>query len=120
MLDQLGDPRRIGHVSLAPGHVLEVLGVQQPALHVVLQQVVDRLPEHPGGLHPTTWIWWLASQSPSSTNPAVVVRNVRVSLCRPPWPSGIRTHALTEALCTSSPAQRSMNLSTSLLPGRRL
>ncbi len=26
-------------------------GVEQPALHGVLEQVVDRLPKHPGGLH---------------------------------------------------------------------
>jgi hypothetical protein len=120
MLDQLGDPGRIRHIGLAAGHVLEVLGVQQPALEVVFQQVETGFQHTPVDSIPTTWTWWLASQSPSSTNPAVVVRNVRISLRRPPWPSGTPTHALTEALCTSSPAQRSMNLSTSLLLVLRL
>jgi hypothetical protein len=52
VLDQLADPHRIGHIRLAAGHVLEVLGVQQPALELILEQVVDRLPVHPGRLHP--------------------------------------------------------------------
>jgi hypothetical protein len=52
VLDRLGDPGRIGHIRLMPEHVPEMLGVQQPALDVVFQQVVDRLPAHPGGLHP--------------------------------------------------------------------
>jgi hypothetical protein len=47
MPDQLGDPGRVGHIGLAAGHVLEVLGVQQPALDVVFQQVLDRLPAAP-------------------------------------------------------------------------
>ncbi|HEV8649045.1 MAG TPA: hypothetical protein VG276_06465 [Actinomycetes bacterium] len=71
---------------------------------------------------PTTLTRWLASQSPSNTSPAVVVRNVRVSLRRSPGRSaGTRTHAVTDALCTSSPAQRSMSLSTpsSSLDGQR-
>ena len=43
--------------------------------------------------------------------PAVVVRNVRVWLCRSPGRcAGTRTHALTEALCTSSPATRWMSV----------
>jgi hypothetical protein len=51
VLDQLADPHRVGHVGLAAGDVLEVLGVQQPHLEVVLQQVVHRLPIDPGRLH---------------------------------------------------------------------
>ena len=52
VLDQLADPHRVGHVGLAPGHVAQVGGVEQPALEVVFQQVVHRPPVHPGGLHP--------------------------------------------------------------------
>ena len=116
VLDQLGDPGRIGHVGLAAGRVLEVLGVHQPALDVVFQQVVDRLPEHPGRLHPHHLDLVAGQPVPQQHQPGGGGPKTYGSRCaaRPP-PSGIRTHALTEALCTSSPAQRSMNLSTSLL-----
>jgi hypothetical protein len=50
--------------------------------------------------------------SPSSTSPAVVARNVLVSVRRPPCSPGTRTVAVTDALCTSSPAQRSISRST--------
>ena len=51
---------------------------------------------------PTTVTWWLVSQSRKVTSPAVVVRNVLVSLRRVRFGPGTRTHAVTEALCTSS------------------
>src|SRR4029453_12257374 len=64
----------------------------------------------------------LASHSASSPSPAVVVVNRRVSAWRPPWPSGTRTQAVTESLCTSRPAQRSTSVSicSPPPPGRRL
>ena len=65
-------------------------GIQQPALEVVFQQVGHRPPVHPGGLHPTTVTPKLASQSPSSTSPAVVARNDRVCCSRPPPGQGPR------------------------------
>jgi hypothetical protein len=34
VLDQLGDPGRIGHIGLAAGHMVQVRRVQQPALHL--------------------------------------------------------------------------------------
>jgi hypothetical protein len=37
VLDQLADPGRIRHISLAAGDVAEVPGVEQPARHGVLQ-----------------------------------------------------------------------------------
>jgi hypothetical protein len=52
VLDQLGDPGRVGHVGLAAGHVVQVGRVQQPALHLALQQLPDRLPVAAGRLHP--------------------------------------------------------------------
>ena len=52
MLDQLGDPGGIGHVGLAAGHVVQVGRVQQPALHLALEQLPHRLPIAPGRLHP--------------------------------------------------------------------
>jgi len=52
VLDQLGDPGRVGHVGLAAGHVVQVRRVQQPALHLALEQLPHRLPVAPGRLHP--------------------------------------------------------------------
>jgi hypothetical protein len=52
VFDQLTDPLRVLDIGLAPGNVAQVLGVEQPALHVILEQVVDRPPVHPGGLDP--------------------------------------------------------------------
>jgi hypothetical protein len=69
----------------------------------VLQQI------DPVDSTPTTVTPKLASQSPSSTSPAALARNVLVSAWRPPWSPGTRTVAVTDALCTSSPAQRSIS-----------
>jgi len=51
--DDLGQPHRIQLVGLgSAGHVLDVLGVEQPALEALgLQQVEHRLPVVGGGLH---------------------------------------------------------------------
>jgi hypothetical protein len=51
VLDQLRDPHRIGDVGLASRNVAHVHGVEQLALHRVLERVEHRPPEHPGGLH---------------------------------------------------------------------
>jgi hypothetical protein len=40
VLDELGDPRRVGDVGLALGDVAHVACVEQPALEVVLEHVV--------------------------------------------------------------------------------
>src|SRR5829696_9991593 len=37
VLDQLGDPGRVGHIGLPPRDVVQVGRVQQPALHLVLE-----------------------------------------------------------------------------------
>jgi hypothetical protein len=55
-----------------------------------------------------------ANQSLSSKSPRVVVANSRVSWWRPSLSLEIFTHAVTELLCTSSPAHLSIILSTSL------
>jgi hypothetical protein len=78
-----------------------------------------RVPVALGRLHPTRVTSKLASQTPSCTSPAVVVVNRRVSTWRPPWPSGTRTLAVTESLCTSRPAQRSTSVSRCLPPPPR-
>jgi hypothetical protein len=51
VLEQLAEPLGGLHVGPAAGHVLDVLGVHEPELEVVLEQVLDRLPIAAGGLH---------------------------------------------------------------------
>jgi hypothetical protein len=51
VLEQLAEPLGVPDVGLATGHVLDVLGVDEPELEVVLEQVVDRLPVDAGRLH---------------------------------------------------------------------
>src|SRR3954447_12869754 len=41
VFEQLGDPGRVGHVGLAAGHVVQMLGVEQPDLrNALLEQEV--------------------------------------------------------------------------------
>lgn len=50
--DHVGQPLGIGHVGLAPGDVLDVMGVAQPQLEALaFQGVVRRLPVHARRLH---------------------------------------------------------------------
>jgi hypothetical protein len=51
VLEQLAQPLRIGHIGLAPRHVLDLAGVAEQKLEVVLEQVPDRLPVDAGSLH---------------------------------------------------------------------
>ena len=50
-LHQLAQPLRVADVGLAARHVLDVAGVAQRQLEVVLEHVPDRLPIDAGGLH---------------------------------------------------------------------
>jgi hypothetical protein len=52
VLDLLGNAGRIGVVGITPRDVVRVGRVEQPALHLVLEEVPDRLPVAPGRLHP--------------------------------------------------------------------
>jgi hypothetical protein len=52
VLEQLADPLGVAHVRLAARDVAQLLGVQKPALPVVLEQVVDRPPVDAARLHP--------------------------------------------------------------------
>jgi hypothetical protein len=117
VLDHLGNPGRIGDIGLTTRDVVQVGCVEQPAAHLVLEQVAERLPVAPGRLHPD-WGHPVAGQPLGQhIRPAVVVVvNRRVSAWRPPWPSGTRTQAVTEPLCTSRPAQRSTSVSISPPP----
>lgn len=49
-LQQLRNPFRIGHVTLAPGALLQMPGVDQQQGEATLQNIPDRLPQHAGGL----------------------------------------------------------------------
>jgi hypothetical protein len=51
-LEQLAQPARVDHVALAPGHVVQVLGVDQPALEPPLEHREHGLPVDTGCLHP--------------------------------------------------------------------
>src|SRR5215469_12176128 len=51
VLEQLCQPRTVGHVGLAPRDLFELGGVDQEQLEVVLQHVVDRFPVDPGRIH---------------------------------------------------------------------
>jgi hypothetical protein len=50
-LGQLAQPRGVREIGLAPGHLLDMPGVDEHQLEVVLEDVPDRLPIHTGGLH---------------------------------------------------------------------
>lgn len=65
---------------------------------------------------PTTLTRCSTSQSRSASNARVIVRKVRVWLRRPPLPSGVRTHAVSDFLPMSNPAHRSMIVSTAPPP----
>jgi hypothetical protein len=65
--------------GLAAGHVVQVGGVEQPTLDLILEQLPDRLPLAAGRLHPDPGHPKLASHWASSTSPAVVVVTLRVS-----------------------------------------
>jgi hypothetical protein len=51
VLKQLAEPLGVLDVGLAAGHVLDVLGVNEPELEVVLEQVIDRPPLDARRLH---------------------------------------------------------------------
>jgi hypothetical protein len=52
MLDELADPLRVLDVGLSPGDVVQVLGVEQPALKAILERLEDGLPVHARRFHP--------------------------------------------------------------------
>lgn len=66
---QVGDPRRIVDIRLAPRHVADVLGIGEHELDLPLQQMPDRFPVPPGGLQgdvlQTVWGGTASSKSSS-------------------------------------------------------
>src|SRR3954463_16215942 len=127
-LSELAQPRRVAHIGLATRHLLDMTGVDEHQLKVVFEQVPDRLPIDPSGLHhdladaiggppnPPRPRPRAPRQSRSVNNPRTVVANSARCGSRPPAPSGTRTHAVTLALWTSSAATRSTI--TSITPSR--
>jgi hypothetical protein len=117
VLDQLGNPGRIGVVGITPRDVVHVGRVEQPALHLVLEEVPARLPVAPGRLHPHPdhpVAGWPA------TRPPLKVRGGRgepAGLGVAPTMAVGHPHAGGHRhLCTSKPAQRSTSVSISSPP----
>ena len=48
---QIGQPSRVVHIGLAPGHVLDMRRVGQHEFEVAFEHVPHGLPVHPGGFH---------------------------------------------------------------------
>jgi hypothetical protein len=48
---EIGNPLAIRHIRLAPGHPLDVRGVDQQHREAIFQQIIDRLPKYPRALH---------------------------------------------------------------------
>lgn len=57
MRQQVGDPRRIVHVTLASRHVADVHRVGQDQGEVLFEHVPDRLPVDAGGLQKLPFVW---------------------------------------------------------------
>ena len=108
MLEQLAQPLRVLHVGLAPGHVLDVLGVDQQQLEVVLEQVVDGLPVDARGLH--RHVRDAETLQPVAQRQQLTRSSSRTRRTAPrarPRRSGTCTQAVTCRLCTSSAQHRS-------------
>jgi hypothetical protein len=54
VLEQLAEPLGVLDVGLSAGHIVDVLGIHQQQVEIVLHQVVDRLPPTPGAPLNTT------------------------------------------------------------------
>jgi hypothetical protein len=117
-LGQLAQPHGVQLVRLGPaGDVLDIAGVDHPALDVVFEQVERRLPVGGGGSITHSVTSWHVSQSRSSSSADVVVANVRTSCSRRPGllPCGTRTHAVSVALPISSAATRATISASSVI-----
>jgi hypothetical protein len=57
-LEQPAQPGRVGHVGLATGDLLDMTGVDQQQLEVVLEHRPDRLPKTPVASIATCVTWW--------------------------------------------------------------
>jgi hypothetical protein len=114
---ELGQPDGVLPVRLRTArHVLDLVGVHQPALTLLLQQVKRRLPVRgrlspsPPGSPPGH-----TASPPAPGSDLVVVANVRTSWRRLPGLAscGTRTHATSVALPTASAATRSTRSTSS-------
>jgi hypothetical protein len=103
------------HRSSYRGRSLEVAGVEKPQPEIVFEHTVDRLPVDACSLHTHQRHLERSQPIPEQQKSLwVVVANSLISWRGPsPSPVAILTHAVTDALCTSSPAHRSTSLSKS-------
>ena len=101
-LGKLTQPRRVAHVGLAARDLLDVTGIDEHQLEVVLEDVPDRLPIHPGRLHDD--LRHAVRRQPIAQRQQPPHRRWNSARCgsRPPPAAGTRTHAVTLALWTSS------------------
>lgn len=102
---QIGQPFRSGDIRLAPGHSLDMLGVDEQQFTAPFQDIPNRFPIF-AVLSMATWVHSpRASQSESRQSSAVVVPKVSVVLVLFPRSSRLKRHSATVSWCTSSPAQ---------------
>ena len=104
---QLGQPLAVADVRLAPGHGLDVAGIDQEQGELLLQQVPDRLPIDAGALHGD--VGHLVRGQPVRQRQDVRrswSRRPESSCCGVPSGPVITTQATTSRLCTSTPQQR--------------
>jgi hypothetical protein len=107
VLEQLAQPVRIGHIGLAPRHVLDLAGVAEQQLEVASSKYQTGFQQTPVASIATCVTPRPRSQSRSASRSAVIVVKLSISSPRPPCRFGTRTHAVTLPSCTSSPHQRS-------------
>src|SRR5262249_16926981 len=92
---QLGQPCRVVHVSLAAGHVFDMHGLGRHQLEAPSRQhLPDRIPVHPGRFYRHLCAAARFQHSTNSISRTVVVSNVRTTRDTSP-PDTIRTHATT-------------------------
>jgi hypothetical protein len=113
VLDRLADPLGVADVALAAWHVARVLRVQEPAIELVLTHVLDRPPVDAGRLHPHQRDPEAAQPVEQDQQPPSRRREAARLLPALAASPDTRTQAVTESVCTSSPAQRSISRSIS-------
>ena len=105
---QQRQPGGVDRVGLAPRDMLDVSGVDQQHLEVVLQRDVRRLPYTPVDSIATCVTPSPASQSRNANRSGTVVPKLSISRHRVPERSGTLAQTTTSAWPTSLPAQRSI------------
>ena len=96
---------RVAAVGLASQYLLDVAGVAQPDVEVLLlQRIVGSLPVHPGRLHRHQADLTVGQPPGQHGQPGRSGRELLFFAPYAPLGPSWRTHAVTESRCTSSPA----------------